>query len=55
MINPELNGFLEVWNNKWSATPPDAKPKDRRMMFEFIAEQMRAANTRRGYVNPRGL
>jgi acetyl esterase len=41
MINPELNGFLDVWNDKWAATPPDAKPKDRRMMFEFIAEQMR--------------
>lgn len=41
MLNPELNGFLEVWNNKWSVMPQGAAPKDRRLMFEYIAEQMR--------------
>ena len=41
MLNPELNAFLTVWNAKWSVMPPGAEPKHRRLMFEYIAEQMR--------------
>lgn len=41
MINPELNAFLDVWNSKWADLPRNAQPKDRRLMFEYIAEQMR--------------
>ncbi len=41
MINPELNNFLDTWNSKWSVMPQNAAPRDRRLMFEYIAEQMR--------------
>ncbi len=41
MINPELNAFLDVWNAKWAALPASATANDRRLMFEYIAEQMR--------------
>jgi acetyl esterase len=41
MIDPELDAFLEVWNEKWAGMPAGAEPKHRRLMFEYIAEQMR--------------
>ncbi len=41
MINPQLNDFLSVWNAEWSVLPEGAGPKDRRLLFEYIAEKMR--------------
>lgn len=41
MLNPELNAFLDIWNAKWSVMPQGAEPKHRRLMFEYVAEQMR--------------
>ncbi|MDO6966693.1 alpha/beta hydrolase [Rhizobium alvei] len=41
MINPELEPFLKVWSEKWSVLPAKASPKDRRLLFEYIAESMR--------------
>ncbi len=41
MINPELNSFLEVWDNKWADLPPNADAAARRCHFEAIARDMR--------------
>lgn len=41
MIDPELDPFLKTWNDKWADLKPGATPKDRRELFEVIAEQMR--------------
>jgi acetyl esterase len=41
MINPEIDMFLNVWNEKWSTLPNGSGPVDRRAYFEDIAEDMR--------------
>jgi acetyl esterase len=41
MINPELEPFLKVWNEKWSVLPAKASSRERRLLFEYIAESMR--------------
>ena len=41
MINPEIEDFLAVWNAKWTALPADATPAERRLLFEYIAADMR--------------
>ncbi|NVO24914.1 alpha/beta hydrolase [Donghicola mangrovi] len=41
MINPEINTFLQVWNNAWSDLPEGAPITDRRLLFEYIADRMR--------------
>ncbi|MBD1547769.1 alpha/beta hydrolase [Roseibium aggregatum] len=41
MINPELDAFLSVWDEGWSVLPANASPKERRLLFEYIAERMR--------------
>jgi acetyl esterase len=40
MLNPELEGFLTVWNKAWSVLPADATPRERRILFEYIADDM---------------
>jgi len=40
MINPELEPFLEVWNEAWTVLPAGATPKERRILFEYIADDM---------------
>ncbi|MCB1387958.1 MAG: alpha/beta hydrolase fold domain-containing protein [Rhodobacteraceae bacterium] len=41
MINPQLEPFLKVWGEKWSALPAGATPAQRRKRFEVIASEMR--------------
>ncbi|MCB5199063.1 alpha/beta hydrolase [Loktanella sp. TSTF-M6] len=41
MINPEIDIFLKVWNEKWSTLPKGSGPAERRTHFEDIAEDMR--------------
>ena len=41
MINPDIETFLGVWNQKWSTLKAGATPDDRRRHFELIAHQMR--------------
>lgn len=41
MLDPELQPFLDIWNASWSVLPADAGTKDRRLLFEYIAERMR--------------
>ncbi|TYL49239.1 alpha/beta hydrolase fold domain-containing protein [Marinomonas sp. IMCC 4694] len=41
MINPEIQQFLTVWEQKWSGLAAGATPDDRRRYFELIAHQMR--------------
>jgi acetyl esterase/lipase/AcrR family transcriptional regulator len=41
MMNPELNGFLEVWESKWQNLSADATPQERDARFEVIAKEMR--------------
>jgi acetyl esterase len=41
MLNPQLKAFLDVWDAGWSVLPASAGPKDRRLLFEYIAERMR--------------
>ncbi|GAB4273225.1 MAG: hypothetical protein Kow0013_27080 [Pararhodobacter sp.] len=41
MIDPELDPFLAIWNDKWKALPPGASPAERRRRFEVIASEMR--------------
>ncbi|MBX3530956.1 MAG: alpha/beta hydrolase [Rhizobiaceae bacterium] len=40
MLDPELEGFLKVWNAGWSVLPADATPRERRVLFEYIAADM---------------
>ena len=40
MINPELEPFLKVWNEAWSVLPQGATPRERRILFEYIANDM---------------
>ena len=40
MINPELEPFLKVWNEAWSVLPQGASPRERRILFEYIADDM---------------
>ena len=40
MIDPQLESFLAVWNRGWSVLPPDATPRERRILFEYIANDM---------------
>ncbi|MCB1383225.1 MAG: alpha/beta hydrolase [Notoacmeibacter sp.] len=41
MLDPELKPFLDSWASGWSVLPADAGPRDRRLLFEYIAERMR--------------
>lgn len=41
MINPQIHDFLAVWEAAWSVLPAGAKPQDRRLLFEYIAEKMK--------------
>lgn len=41
MINPELNAFLDRWNEEWASLKPGATPADRRAHFEVVAKNMR--------------
>jgi acetyl esterase/lipase len=41
MIDPELNAFLDRWNEEWSSLRPGATPADRRAHFEVVAKNMR--------------
>lgn len=41
MINPQIEEFLAVWDQKWEGLRPNATPDDRRRWFELIAHQMR--------------
>lgn len=43
-INPQLDTFLKVWNEKWATLAADAGPADRREHFEGIAREMRLAD-----------
>lgn len=43
MMNPELNTFLDRWDQEWSSLKPNATPADRRAHFEVIAKNMRLA------------
>jgi len=40
-INPELQPFLKIWDEKWARLAPDATPARRREHFEIIAREMR--------------
>lgn len=40
MIDPELDGFLQVWNKAWQALPAGATARERRILFEYIADDM---------------
>ena len=40
MLDPELDGFLKVWNDAWRVLPQDATPRERRILFEYIAADM---------------
>lgn len=40
MIDPELEPFLKVWNAAWSVLPAGATPRERRILFEYIADDM---------------
>ena len=40
MINPELEPFLKVWNEAWSVLPQGTTPRERRILFEYIANDM---------------
>ncbi|MCZ4345238.1 alpha/beta hydrolase [Devosia neptuniae] len=46
MLNPQLEPFLAVWNEKWKQLPAGAKPADRRALFEVIARDMRLPTPR---------
>ncbi len=41
MMNPELNGFLDRWQQEWASLAPGASLADRRAHFEVIATNMR--------------
>lgn len=41
MINPELNVFLDRWDNEWTSLKEGATPADRRSHFEIVAKNMR--------------
>lgn len=41
MLDPELEPFLKAWNEGWSVLPANATVRDRRLLFEAIAEAMR--------------
>ncbi|MGV0877688.1 alpha/beta hydrolase [Martelella sp. FLE1502] len=41
MIDPELEPFLELWREKWSALKAGATPAERRKRFEAITHAMR--------------
>lgn len=40
MLDQELEGFLEVWNRGWSVLPAGATARERRILFEYIANDM---------------
>jgi len=40
MIDPQLEPFLKIWNESWAVLPPGATPKERRILFEYIADDM---------------
>lgn len=40
MVDPELEPFLKVWNAAWSVLPAGATPRERRILFEYIADDM---------------
>lgn len=40
MLDPELELFLKVWNESWTVLPAGATPKERRILFEYIADDM---------------
>ena len=40
MIDPELEPFLKVWNAAWSVLPAGATARERRILFEYIADDM---------------
>jgi acetyl esterase len=40
LIDPQLEPFLKVWNAEWSVLPPGATPRERRILFEYIANDM---------------
>ena len=40
MIDPGLVPFLKVWNAAWGALPAGATPRERRILFEYIADDM---------------
>lgn len=42
-INPKLNDFLRVWDEKWATLPVGSGPVERRVHFEQIARDMRLA------------
>lgn len=41
MLNPQLKPFLDRWENSWKVLPPGASAADRRLLFEYIASDMR--------------
>ncbi len=41
MLNPELDAFLEYWDEQWATLAPDASPRERREFFEVMAKGMR--------------
>ena len=41
MLDPELNAFLQYWDEEWAALTPGASPKERRAFFEIMAKGMR--------------
>ena len=41
MINPQIQEFLKVWDDKWSKLMPNATADDRRRRFEVIAHEMK--------------
>ncbi|PHP65900.1 alpha/beta hydrolase [Zhengella mangrovi] len=41
MLDPELKPFLDTWTKSWAVLPENATPKERRLLFEYIAEKMR--------------
>ncbi|MEJ2036291.1 MAG: lipase, partial [Maritimibacter sp.] len=41
MMNPELNGFLDRWQQEWASLAPGASLADRRAHFEVSAANMR--------------
>jgi hypothetical protein len=43
MLNPELHAFLEYWDGKWSELAPDATPKERRAIFEMMANWLESS------------
>ncbi|BCH20786.1 alpha/beta hydrolase [Mesorhizobium sp. L-8-3] len=40
MLDPQLEAFLETWNGSWTVLPAGATPRERRILFEYIANDM---------------